>query len=51
MANRFWGSREGATMIEYALIIALITLVGAVSLGDLGQSTLGLYGKVQTIPF
>ncbi|MFN3231532.1 MAG: Flp family type IVb pilin [Alphaproteobacteria bacterium] len=42
---------EGATMIEYALICALIAVVVASSVGSLGVAVKGMYDTVNTIPF
>ncbi len=39
---------EGATMIEYGLMVALIALVVAVGAATLGTTTDGLFDKVTT---
>lgn len=37
---------EGATMVEYALMVALIAVVAMVTVGPLGQKIQALFGGV-----
>jgi pilus assembly protein Flp/PilA len=39
---------EGATMVEYALMVALIAVVALVTVGPLGQKIQDLFGGVDT---
>jgi pilus assembly protein Flp/PilA len=41
-------SEDGATLVEYALIIALIAIVCILAVGKLGSSTSGLLNKAAT---
>jgi pilus assembly protein Flp/PilA len=45
---RFLRNQQGATAIEYGLILALVVLVMVVGLSNLGNSTSGLWGQVKT---
>lgn len=40
---RFWGSEEGATATEYAIMLALIILVAIGAVLFLGQTVEGLF--------
>ena len=39
---------EGATLVEYSLVVALIAGVAIVVIGHLGQSISALFGTVQS---
>lgn len=47
-ARSFIGEEDGATMIEYALLIALIAIVVAVALVTLGNNIRDKYSSVAT---
>ncbi|MBM7661639.1 pilus assembly protein Flp/PilA [Bacillus mesophilus] len=48
MLKRLVVEEEGATMVEYGLIVALIAVVAAVGAGFLGEKVNGLFNKVGT---
>ena len=48
MMLRFLGDDEGATAVEYGLILALVTIVIVAGISALGGSTNGMWGRVQT---
>ena len=43
--NMMWRKDDGATMVEYGLMVALIALVVAVGAGVLGVGINDLFGK------
>jgi Flp pilus assembly pilin Flp len=45
---RFVRDCEGATAVEYAVILALIMLAIAASIGSVGARTGGLWGTIET---
>jgi len=45
---RFLTENEGATAVEYAVILALIMLAIAASIGSVGSQTGGLWGRIET---
>lgn len=47
----FAEGKDGATLIEYALIVALMVLVVAVSVGSLGQAVLTMYTEIAGAPY
>jgi pilus assembly protein Flp/PilA len=46
--QRFAASRDGATMIEYALIAALVSVAAVVILGLLGTSVSQVFSAVNS---
>jgi pilus assembly protein Flp/PilA len=46
--QQFTGDRRGVTMIEYALIAALVAMVAFAILQTMGSSLSKLYGKVNS---
>jgi pilus assembly protein Flp/PilA len=46
--RQFAGNSEGATMIEYALIAALVSVAAVVILGLLGTSVSQVFSAVNT---
>ena len=47
--RRLWADERGATLIEYGIIAALVSVAGAASLGKLGVSASTLFGTIGTI--
>jgi pilus assembly protein Flp/PilA len=45
--RQFVADEEGATAVEYGLIVALIAVVIAATVGDIGQQLLGVFGSVK----
>lgn len=45
---RFLGDDEGATAVEYGLILALMTVFMIAGLSALGGGTSGMWGRIQT---
>lgn len=50
-ARHFVQDEQGATLVEYALIVGLLSLVVAVVVGGLGQATVALYERIGNAPF
>ncbi len=50
-ARHFVQDEQGATLVEYALIVGLLSLVVAVVVGGLGQMTVALYERIGNAPF
>jgi len=48
MMRRLLSDQQGATIIEYAFIIAVIVLVMLAGLSKLGDGSTGLWGQVKT---
>ncbi len=48
MLRRLWKDEEGATMVEYGLMVALIAVVVAVAVGPLGTAIATMFNGVQT---
>jgi len=48
MFKRFMREEEGATMVEYGLMIALIAVVLIVIVSTLGQSLKGAFSRTNT---
>jgi pilus assembly protein Flp/PilA len=48
MARKFGRSREGATVIEYALIAGLVSIAAVAIIGTLGGSLITLYSGVSS---
>ena len=46
--KRLWAGEEGATMVEYGLIVALIGVVVAVAVTTLGTNLSSKFTKVAT---
>jgi Flp pilus assembly pilin Flp len=46
---RFHGHEDGQTLVEYALIIALMSIAIVGALQALGGGTNGLYGVINTV--
>ncbi len=46
MFKRFFGEEEGATMVEYGLLVALIALAAILGVTALGQSLNDLFNSV-----
>ena len=44
--SRFVGKEEGASMVEYALLVALIAIVAIVAIGLVGTRVTGIFSKV-----
>ena len=43
---RFGGDEEGASLVEYALLVALIAIVCIVAIGQAGQAVVGVFGDI-----
>ena len=48
LIRKFVRSKKGATMIEYALIAALVSVAAVVILGSLGASISGVFNSVNS---
>jgi pilus assembly protein Flp/PilA len=48
IVRQFVRNERGATMIEYALIAALVSVAAVVILGSLGQSVSNVFSTVNT---
>jgi Flp pilus assembly pilin Flp len=46
---RLLQSEDGATVVEYALIVACVAIAGIVAYGALGQATLGLLERAVAV--
>jgi len=46
--NRFVGEEDGATMVEYGLMVALIAVVCIAAVTLVGSSLSSLFGRVNT---
>jgi pilus assembly protein Flp/PilA len=46
--KRFMKEESGATMVEYAILVALISVVAIVVIGTVGQSVLSAFTEVQS---
>ena len=44
----FFKDEEGATMVEYGLMVALIAVVVMAAVGPLGEAISTMFGKVET---
>lgn len=44
---RFWTDSEGATAVEYAVMLALILVVIVGSIGAVGAQTGGMWGGIR----
>ena len=47
-AKWLWADEEGATMVEYALLLALIAVVSIAIITTLGTKVQGTYTKAST---
>ena len=47
-ARRFLTREEGATMVEYGLMVALIALVAVAAVGTLGGTVKGVFNSTNT---
>jgi pilus assembly protein Flp/PilA len=45
--NRFVGEQEGATMVEYAIMVALIAVISILVVAALGQKVASNFDKTQ----
>jgi Flp pilus assembly pilin Flp len=48
IVNKLWKEEDGQDLLEYALLIVLIVLVAAVSLGPLGTAIAGVFTSANT---
>ncbi len=48
LLSRLWKDEEGATMVEYGLMVALIAVVVAVAVGPLGTAIAAKFTSVAT---
>ncbi len=48
LLSRLWKEEEGATMVEYGLMVALIAVVVAVAVTPLGKAIQTMFAGVQT---
>ena len=48
LARRFWRGEEGATAVEYGLMVALIAVAIMATVGALGLGIDGLFQRVVT---
>jgi pilus assembly protein Flp/PilA len=48
MLKRFFREQDGATMVEYGLMVALIAVVLIVIVSTLGQSLKGAFARTNT---
>jgi pilus assembly protein Flp/PilA len=46
--KRLWKEEEGQDLIEYALLVALITLIGAAAFPAIGTSLNGIFTRANT---
>ena len=46
--KRFWRDEEGATLVEYGLLIGLLSVVAIASIVLVGQYVNGAFDKVQS---
>lgn len=46
--RKFFGREEGATMVEYGLMVALIAVVSLVAVGLLGTNVAGIFQQIAT---
>ncbi len=46
LQSRFVRDEEGASMVEYALLVALIAIVAIVAIGLVGTRVTGIFSKV-----
>ncbi len=44
--RQLWGDEDGATMVEYGLMLMLIATICAGAVAALGQGVLGLFGTM-----
>ncbi|KJS21767.1 MAG: hypothetical protein VR72_08915 [Clostridiaceae bacterium BRH_c20a] len=47
LVKRLWNEEEGQGMVEYGLIIALISVVAILTLTNIGTELLGKFEKVE----
>jgi pilus assembly protein Flp/PilA len=48
MIKQFWNDEEGATMVEYGLMVALIAVVAYVAVQTLGTDVSSTFAKIST---
>lgn len=46
--RRFWRGEEGATLVEYGLLVGLLSIVAIASIVLVGKFVNGAFDKVQT---
>ena len=46
--RRFWDGEEGATLVEYGLLVGLLSIVAIASILLVGKFVNGAFDKVQT---
>ena len=46
--RRFWKGEEGATLVEYGLLVGLLSIVAIASIVLVGQYVNGAFDKVQS---
>jgi pilus assembly protein Flp/PilA len=46
--RRFLNREDGATMVEYGLMVALIAVVAVAAVGTLGTTVTGIFGTVNS---
>ncbi len=47
--RKFLASEDGATAVEYALLVSLIVLAALAGLASLGERTVGLWSNVASL--
>ncbi len=48
LMKKLWGADEGATAVEYAVVLALILMVVIVAVASVGVSASGMWSAVLT---
>lgn len=48
LIRQLWNDEEGATMVEYGLMVALIAVVVAVAVGPLGTAISTMFAGITT---
>ncbi len=48
LMKKFVKEEEGATMVEYAILVGLLSIVAIVTIGLLGGKILGIFQSAQT---
>ena len=48
IARRFWKDEEGATLVEYGLLVGLLSIVAVASIVLVGRYVNGAFNQVET---
>ncbi len=49
LAKRLWREEKGQGMVEYGLILALVSIVAILALSGIGETLKGVFGEVNTV--